>query len=353
MIENKKIDKNSKSYNINIKFKSAPINIDYIDNLTKDSYTYSNSCLNRLDNTFTVFNSIDGIIYLIYSNKKKSIITYNLIDNMKINEIKNAHKKFITNFRYYLDINKKRDLIISISEEDANIKLWEINTWKCILNLENIYKMGRLYSACFLNSNNEIFIASSNNNNDEQIKIFDLNGNIIKEINETKFINVYIIDSFYDNKTLKNYIVTGNDMSLKSFDYDSNVVYKIYDAKDYCGHYNLIINEEGEKIKIIETNSEGKIGIWDFHSGDLLKKIFVDDNRLYGMCLWNNDYILVGSLDQTIKIIKLEEGKIINNLIGHKSFPLTIKKIKHPFLGECLLSQGQEKDQIKLWINLK
>ena len=33
------------------------------------------------DNNFSVFKSINNIIYLIYANKKKSIVSYNLINN--------------------------------------------------------------------------------------------------------------------------------------------------------------------------------------------------------------------------------------------------------------------------------
>ena len=57
-----------------------PINIELIKELTIDSYTdYT------LDNTFLVFISIDDIFYLIYTNIKRSIISFNLSDNKKIN----------------------------------------------------------------------------------------------------------------------------------------------------------------------------------------------------------------------------------------------------------------------------
>ena len=104
---NKNKDSKIKVYNLNFK------NID----LRLDSYCYI-----VLDNSFNVFKSIDNILYLIYTNKNNSIISYNLINNCKIIEIKNAHKQYITNFRYYLDKKNKRDLIISISAYDNNIK---------------------------------------------------------------------------------------------------------------------------------------------------------------------------------------------------------------------------------------
>ena len=47
---------------------------------------------------------------------------------------------------------------------------------------------GILYSVCFLQDGNDSYIVSSNcdwDENPEKIKIFDFNGNIIKEINDS------------------------------------------------------------------------------------------------------------------------------------------------------------------------
>ena len=87
----------------------------------------------------------------------------------------------ISNFIHYLDIKKKRDLLISISCFDNNIKLWNINNFECIYNFEKVNEGGRLLSACFLNFKNNIYIATSNFDNEwidntELIKVFDFNG---------------------------------------------------------------------------------------------------------------------------------------------------------------------------------
>ena len=100
-------------------------------------------------NTFCVFKSIYDIFYLIYTSKNNSIIFYNLLDDKKINEIKNTHKQYITNYRHYLDNYNKRDLIISLSLDDNNLKLWNVNNYECLLNIENVNKNGGLLSACF------------------------------------------------------------------------------------------------------------------------------------------------------------------------------------------------------------
>ena len=328
-----------------IENKFNPNNIQLLNNLTKDSYSdYT------LDNTFTVFNSINNIIYLVYSNIKKSIIAYNIIDYKKINEIKNAHSRDITNFRHYLDKYNKRDLIISISLSDNNLKLWNITAFECLLNLENINKSGRLFSACLLSENNTNYIiASCAYGNNEPIKIFDMNKNKIKEINESND-SIYFIETFYDNIFKKNYIIAGCNGFIKSFDYNNNQIYKKYNDNDNNRHCSIIIYNDEEKIKMFESSFDGNLRIWDFHTGKLLNKIKICENGwLFGLCLWDNNHLFVGCGDKSIKLIELKKGKISAKLNGFNNKVLCIKKLIHPLYGECLISQGYEKEQIKIF----
>ena len=184
---------NLKKYNQNKKNN----NFKMLSYLTSDSYGYSN-----LDNSFTIFKSISDILYLVYATYEKSIICYNLINQKKTTEIKNCHNRYITNFRHYLDKINKRDLIISISNFDNNLKIWDAYNWGCILNL--------------LNANNNVF---------------GLNGQKIKEINNSDE-NTFFIDIFYDNNLLINYIIVGNVGYIKSYDYNNNELYHKYLDRD-------------------------------------------------------------------------------------------------------------------------
>ena len=353
---NNEDDSNSKNKNIINQYEnnnfSDPNNVKYQYDLTEDSYCqYS-----FLDNIFCVFKSIDKILYLIYINENKSIIFYNLINKQKISEIKKAHKLSIFNFRHYLDKINKRDLILSISFGN-NIKVWDIKNLKCLLNMENIYDCGTIYSACFINDNNQNYIITSNSDypsNFGLIKIFDFNGNKVKEINNSND-STFFIDTYYDKRFLKYYIITGNYDYVKSYDYNNNKMYRKYcdsedKEKDKSCHISIVINDFENEIKMIESSYDGNIRIWNFHSGDLLKKIYVSKYQLNGICLWNNNYLFVGCHDKNIKLIELNKEKIID-IVGHKKYVLTIKKIIHPNFGECLISQGPLDDQIKLWIN--
>ena len=120
-----------------VEFKSNPQSLQYSKDLTTDSYSNIN-----LDNTFYVLKTSDNILYLIYATENKSIIFYNLSNEQKVNEIQNAHDNFITNFRYYYDEKNKTDILMSISGEDHNVKLWNISNQKCLHDIKNVNKSG-------------------------------------------------------------------------------------------------------------------------------------------------------------------------------------------------------------------
>ena len=338
------------------KDKYSPKNIKLLKVLIEDSYCN----YNFTENTFIIFESINNILQLIYSKKNKSIksiICYNLINNEKICEIKNAHNKNYINFRHYLDKNNKNDFIISVSTEDNNIKLWNFKNFNCILDLKNINKTGRILSACFLNDNNQTYIITSNYNMDnpgekEKIKVLDLKGNKKGEINDSNE-DVYFIDIYYDNERSKKYIITGNEKYLKSYDYNENRLYKIYDDTTIISnkkmfHHSIIINDKEKKVKLYESNMFGVISIWDFYSGELLKKLFSQNdidffNFTYVICLWDNKNNFVGCDVNILKLISVENNNITeisnNNRYGYEG---CLKIIFHPNYGKCLITQNDQ-----------
>ena len=327
-----------------------PINIKLLKEITNNSYSDW-----IFENTFLIFNSINNFYILVYATELKSIIFYDLNNFKSITEIKNSHNEYITNFRHCYNKNMKIDLIMSVSRSDNNLKIWEINYFQCLLNLKNINSDGLLNSATFLNFNNNIYIITCNRNwtNPNPIKIFDLKGEKLKEITNLKK-NSFYIDVYYENKTSKIYIILGNEGNVISYDYKDNEIYNIYQEifENDIFHHSVIIFEDKEITKLIESSDgNGIIKIWNFHTAELLKKIACSNNALRGICLWNEDYLFVGCGDKTIKLIELENGKIVNSLIGHNNNVCSFKIIYHPKYGKCIISQGHENDQIKIWIN--
>ena len=124
--ENKKLDGEIKKLKPNNDIK----HIKLLPDIADDSYAYR-----ELDNTFSAFKSIDNKLYLIYSDREKSIISYDLLKHQKISKIYSNHTEYITNLVHFLDKINNRDLVMSISSKNNNIKIWNIENWKCILNL--------------------------------------------------------------------------------------------------------------------------------------------------------------------------------------------------------------------------
>ena len=338
---------NLKKYHMN----SNPKDLKLLTDIVNDSFGYTD-----LDNTFIVFQSVNNIFYIIYSNSNKAIICYDLNKQKISKKFENSHNKYITNFRHYLDKINKVDLIMSMSSEDNNIKIWNLYNWERVLEITNANYVGWLYSACFLNTEeNQNYIVTSNRNkqgNCEPIKIFDFNGYITKEINNSKE-QTYFIDTYYDTILSKIYIITGNIGYIKSYDYNENDVYYKYNDYDnnsasYC-HFDVLITNNNNKIKLIESCFDGNIRIWNFHACLLLNKIKISNEGLRGICLWNKDYLFVGCDDKSIKLIELKNGLIVKNLTGHNNEVITVKKIVHPYYGEILVSQNGGESKIKIW----
>ena len=326
--------------------KTHPERISYLKDITKDSFSYF-----YLDNTFTVFNSFNDILTLVYSTKDKSIVSFDLIHNIKINAIKGAHKELITNIRHTQDIPNKRDLLLTISY-DSNIKLWDFNNLECLTDIVDIYKSGYLFSACFLKLNDIFYIITSNySENNDEIKVYDITGNFIKNL-ENLNGSTNFIDTFYDIKNDKNYIITGNIGCVKSFDFVEDKLYREYSEEDFNDHCSVVINcrQYSKAVNLIESSGDGVVRIWNFHTGVLLKKIMTYNKRVLGICLWSDNFIFVGCEDKMVKLIDIKNGEVINNLVGSNDVVINIKKITHPKFGDCLISQGIKDSQIKLWI---
>ena len=148
---------------------------------------------------------------------------------------------------------------------------------------------------------------------------------------------------YYDNDLLKNYVIVIYNDRIASFDFNINQLYKIYYSpkKDYF--YSLVIYKS-EKTKLI-ISSDNNILVWDFHSGDFEKEIFVCHHRkLRSVCPWNDKYYFTGST--TIRLVDVNNEKIkkISKKVGLIS---SIKKYIHPQFGEYLITKSNSK--IQLW----
>ena len=345
--ESNKINIIKENFNLNFK------NIKHLSN----SFT----SLGGFVNSFCVFISVDDILSLIYTNKDGSMIYYNIDDEKKIFSIKNAHPSYINNYIHYLDKANKRDLLISVSCKDNLLKLWDINKIICLLSINGRLsnQKGVLFSSCFLNQGKDLYILISNCNLkgvSEPIKVYNFKSELIKRIyNSNK--HTFYIDTFYDKKNLRNYIIACNKGSVVSYDYEQNKIYKTYkemiNNNDEIIHIYAEVLDGADCLKVLESCYDGNIRVWKFNTGELLSKIRVIYRQLYGFCLWDEDHLLLGCNDKSIKLVDLKKEKVVKSYFDHCVRVVAVKKIKHKKYGECLISQGADNNGIKLWVNNK
>ena len=342
-------------YNIN-KFKSDPTKIEYFKNLSFELFPRLLST-----NQFCAFVSVDDIYYLIYLNNRNYIISYNLISNQIINKIKYPNEYLISKIYHYCDKKEKKDIILTLSSIKNSIKLWNVKNMECFLYIKNIYPIFYTISPCFLNYNNNNYIITCHNSisdNSGKIKIFDFKGNKICEINDSDYMS-FFVDTYYDKNLSQYYIIGSFNYFIQSYKYDQNSIYHKYIYnKDSFGNTtcNIIIDDFEGIIQLISSFS-GNIYIWNYHSGELLKTIKNNHVIIHSICLWNNKYLFIGCSGYELKLLDLNNEKVIKDL-RNNIFPsfyasdskLYIQKIRHPQYGECLLTRGNGQI-LKLWIN--
>ena len=304
------------------------------------------------DNNFAVFKSLSEELFLVYATLYNSIHFYNIESEKVTKNIKNAHESEITNFRYTYDKNYNRDLLLSVSNQLKNIKVWDVNNLKCIVNIINAYSIGDVFSSCFLIDENDKKNYIISINYEQNLKIYDFEGTHVKEFDNSNDKS-FLVDSFYNSKLRKYYIIVANEKFIISYNfYDGSIYNLYYEDNSNSWHMNFIISSNDDGINLIESDTFGYVRVWDFDKGIMLKKLFIERKmRLRGICLWNYKYLFVGADDKKIKLIDLENDVELDSLKCN-DYVCTIKKVNCSKFGECLVFQGKiDHSEIKLWRN--
>ena len=384
---------NEKDENINIINKENNFIFKYYENKNKEEENIINDNNNEIKiNTEHIEEDKDDFPKMNIFNNDEKINSKKLekenevdenINNIKINENVNFNiNNYAVNDNDDIDINQNIHLNKSNIEEKEkeeeennknNILENEIinNKDENFINneqLENLNTDNEINTSTKENNNdinNNIDQEQNNNNNNSNISNNDnLNENennneiIIDDISQNKkpeIDHIYYIESYYDKKTCITYIISCCSECVKSFNYNTNILYHIYqeNEKEKFIHGNVIIDDSAQNnnnlIKLIETCNDGYIRIWDFHIGDLLNKIKICEEGIKSICLWDENNIFVGCDDTTIKLVNVNSNEITHILYGHKQRVCCLKKIEHKKYGKCLISKGWGGDFIKLW----
>ena len=80
---------------------------------------------------------------------------------------------------------------------------------------------------------------------------------------------------------------------------------------EYDDYYiDISINKEETLTKLIASKRYNNYyRIWDFHNGNLLDRININNSNILSNCLWNNEKLFAGSADKFIYLINLKIKK--------------------------------------------
>lgn len=211
--------------------------------------------------------------------------------------------------------------------------------------MEPINKFGSLGPSRFLNYNNPISIITSNRDGFELtcLQAFNLYGKRIKTINNSdKRTYSMAIYTNNQNENKKCFIIVGYDHFIISYDYNKNQVYKMYhDLNDkYNGsHLSIIVQDNQQMTKLIESSLDGNIRVWNFNSGELINKIKIDNESIYGICSINNGNLIIGCDNGQIKLVSVNKGDIQCFKNKFSKSITTVKTIRNNF-EEILIAQS-------------
>ena len=320
----------------------------------------SDPSLLKFHSKFTYYDGINlPNIFSMFEMEKDLILAYPAKDyNIELIKIKNkqllktlsGHESFIFCIRHK-KINQIDYLITS--SYDQSLKIWNLSNYSLLLSIPKCHLSTSLYSCLLVCVNNTNNIISSVFDN-ELMKVYDMTGNLFKEIGNNQDRTLFI--DIWEKTNNDNYIINCNHNDVKIYELSTGKVLKTFQQKgETSSHCCALILEEEKNTFLFECDDKGIIRQWDITSGTLINFLQVGK---YLSCIisWGNNFIL-GADVGNIKVLNIKEWKVIKNLqVGNKNeFYLgTLIKFFHPELGESLMCGLDCYDnKICLWTTIK
>lgn len=268
-------------------------------------------------------------------------------------KVKKAHTHYIDNLKYFYDENIKQNYIISLSTNDEeSLKFWKLGD-ECDLEIKSIIKFDfvkiNIEHFCIFNNNfyskenSYLFIYGENRDMNQKsdkyfhkrIICYKLNNELeiinwennqeIKTINNIETINY--LDTFYNKKKNQLYLINCNNKNVSIVENPLNeYISSFLNNDNEQFHLSAFIVERNNTLELFDSNNNG-IYIWNINNKTLESKIFIKNAIPYDICLWNNNYLLVSSVDGFM-VIQINQKNIILHLEESKSESKPYSKIR-------------------------
>ena len=340
---------------------SPPPYFTFIENIyTKCDSDYG------LNESFDIFKSeLNGNNYLIVANKNNNNIDIiNIESNKLIKSIKNNPSKFIY-IKYFQKIEAKKNYLITINIKNA-INIYEFseenNFEKINLLLTIITKKEFNNTFNFINGtlifnikiNSKLFdilLVSSRARYMEEYPtlIYNIkNGQELKEISHTKKNMTRFMIPWYNKNDDNYYLIELCEELLIVINILYNNIYAKLDEEKFKSFNTGFVHELNDIDFLFVADSCGQIQVFNLFSKEICFKIDVRKNksniRLYGLILWNYNYLIVNDdNNKSIIVIDLKNKYIIGSTYNeHNDSVRCIKRIRHKKYGECLIKGGDD-----------
>ena len=340
---------------------SPPPYFTFIENI----YTECDSDYG-LNESFDIFKSeLNANNYLIVANKNNNNIDIiNIESNKLIKSIKNNPSKFIY-IKYFQKIETKKNYLITINIKNA-INIYEFseenNFEKINLLLTIITKKEFNNTFNFINGtlifnikiNSKLFdilLVSSRARYMEEYPtlIYNIkNGQQLKEISHTKKNMTRFMIPWYNKNDDNYYLIELCEELLIVINILYNNIYAKLDEEKFKSFNTGFVHELNDIDFLFVADSCGQIQVFNLFSKEICFKIDVRKNksniRLYGLILWNYNYLIVNDdNNKSIIVIDLKNKYIIGSTYNeHNDSVRCIKRIRHKKYGECLITGGDD-----------
>ena len=340
---------------------SPPPYFTFIENI----YTECDSDYG-LNESFDIFKSeLNANNYLIVANKNNNNIDIiNIESNKLIKSIKNNPSKFIY-IKYFQKIETKKNYLITINIKNA-INIYEFseenNFERINLLLTIITKKEFNNTFNFINStlifnikiNSKLFdilLVSSRARYMEEYPtlIYNIkNGQELKEISHTKKNMTRFMIPWYNKNDDNYYLIELCEELLIVINILYNNIYAKLDEEKFKSFNTGFVHELNDIDFLFVADSCGQIQVFNLFTKEICFKIDVRKNksniRLYGLILWNYNYLIVNDdNNKSIIVIDLKNKYIIGSTYNeHNDSVRCIKRIRHKKYGECLITGGDD-----------
>jgi len=234
--------------------------------------------------------------------------------------IEEGHSKSVT----ALVVTPDGKIIISGSSDDT-IKLWNMETGECLKTLKG--HSGLIHSLAITLDGRQIISGSL-----METKIWDLHsGKCLKNIKQQEPA------SYTDDDYITSFQVISSDgNTIASVNYCEEIrVWNKENCNRICRFYTdvgsspiLAISPDGNIIAIGKGSSSdrvGKIEIWDIKKNRCIHKLKNHTNLVSALVITpDNNKLISGSWDKTIRVWDIKSGKCLKVLEGYKNFIYTL-----------------------------